>query len=82
MSDKHPDILDQAAAITDFMTERAIAQRRAETAPQAHPKFDGKHCVEAECAVEIPAERLAAGRIRCVDCQSILERAQNSFRRG
>lgn len=81
MSEKLPDILDQASAITEFMTERAIEQRRAEVAPQTHPRFDGTHCVDAECGVEIPAERLAAGRIRCVDCQARLERANAAFRR-
>ena len=40
-------------------------------APQTHPDFDGKHCID--CEVEIPAQRLAWGRVRCTDCESILE---------
>lgn len=82
MSAKHPDILDQANAITEFTTERAIAQRRAMAAPESHPKFDGKHCVEEECGVEIPAERLALGKVRCVDCAALLEQQQSLYRKG
>jgi RNA polymerase-binding transcription factor DksA len=81
MSAKHPDILDQAAAITEFMTERSIAQRRAEAAPERHPDFDGTHCVEAECGAVIPAPRLDAGRIRCVECQSRIERERSVYGR-
>jgi hypothetical protein len=40
-------------------------------APQTHPDFDGVHCVD--CEIEIPAKRLAWGRVRCTDCESILE---------
>jgi hypothetical protein len=40
-------------------------------APQTHPDFDGEHCVD--CGIEIPAKRLAWGRVRCTDCESILE---------
>ena len=40
-------------------------------AAQTHPDFDGVHCVD--CDVEIPAERLAWGRVRCTACQEIIE---------
>lgn len=40
-------------------------------APQTHPDFDGAHCVD--CETEIPAKRLAWGRVRCTDCEAILE---------
>lgn len=73
-TDKSADILDQAAGLTEFITERAVKQRRALAAPETHPDFDGKHCVEEDCGVEIPGERLALGRVRCVDCQSRRER--------
>jgi DNA-directed RNA polymerase subunit RPC12/RpoP len=39
--------------------------------PQTHPDFDGVHCVD--CDVEIPAKRLAWGRVRCTECESRLE---------
>lgn len=53
----------------------ADAQRRAlgKSAPESHPDFDGKHCVEGDCMGEIPPARLAMGKVRCVTCQSLLE---------
>lgn len=73
----NPDPIDQASEITDFMTERAVEEQRRLSAPQTHPLFDGVHCVEEECGEEIPAPRLALGRVRCVSCQ---ERAEKSDR--
>jgi hypothetical protein len=70
---KNPDILDQAAAVTDFLTEHAVDAQRALAAPEQHPRFDGKHCVEDDCGIELPSARLALGRVRCVDCQGRLE---------
>lgn len=41
--------------------------------PEYHPDFDGVHCVE--CFVnELPKERLEQKRIRCVECQTLLEK--------
>lgn len=51
--------------------ELRIAQIERENAPQSHPDFDGKHCIS--CGEAIPSARLAIGKIRCVDCQSIIE---------
>ncbi len=81
MSDKEPDILDQAAAITDFMIEQAVAQQRQFAAPETHPEFDGKHCVEDHCGAEIPKERLDLKKVRCVDCQLLVEKGRGQ-RRG
>ena len=55
---------------------QAEAERRArgKSAPESHPDFDGVHCVEDECGVAIPAGRLNLGKVRCVDCQSLLEK--------
>ena len=54
---------------------QADAERRArgKSAPESHPDFDGIHCVQEECGVEIPAGRLALGKVRCRDCQELLE---------
>ncbi len=54
----------------------ADAQRRAlgKSAPESHPDFDGKHCVEEDCGVVMPPGRLALGRVRCVECQHRLEK--------
>lgn len=52
------------------------ARRRA-VMIETHPDFDGKHCLE--CDEDIPAERLAMGKIRCVRCQGIRERAGKRY---
>lgn len=56
--------------------QRAAAQQRAQDAQrvETHPGFDGEHCVECEEA--IPAQRLRMGKVRCVECQTILERGR------
>jgi RNA polymerase-binding transcription factor DksA len=41
---------------------------------ESHPDFDGEHCID--CEDDIPAERLAMGKIRCVPCQLVLERVR------
>lgn len=51
--------------------ERRLSQIALENAPQSHPDFDGEHCIS--CGDTIPQGRLDIGKIRCVDCQSILE---------
>lgn len=79
MSDKNPDVLDQAAEVTSYLTERAVAEQRAKAAPESHPDFDGSHCVEEECGVLIPGERLALGKVRCVECQSRIEQAARGW---
>jgi RNA polymerase-binding transcription factor DksA len=68
------DLLDHASSISEHF--RAAAERRARQAaqPEYHPAFDGLHCVEEDCGEEIPALRVQAGRVRCVDCQSRIER--------
>lgn len=55
-------------------TCQADAERRArgKSAPETHPDFDGAHCVD--CEEEIPPGRLALKKVRCVECQSLLEK--------
>ena len=65
---QHMQLLEQAE-----ISRRAREMNR----PQTHPDFDGLHCLV--CDVEIPAKRLEAGRIRCVDCQ---EEADEEARRS
>lgn len=54
--------------------QREDARQRVERAlrPEKHPDFDGAHCVD--CEDDIPQGRLALGKIRCVPCQSMLEK--------
>jgi len=53
---------------------RAQAERRAagKSGPEKHPEFDGESCVD--CGIEIPKARLALCKVRCVDCQTLLEK--------
>lgn len=71
---KNPDVLDQAAVVTDFLTTHAVEAARERARPEHHPRFDGTHCVEDDCGIEIPKVRLDLGKVRCVDCQERLER--------
>lgn len=50
----------------------AIARSARALAPQYHPDFDGSTCVE--CADPLPATRLLMGRVRCVICQTHIEK--------
>lgn len=63
---------EQAEALEQNQRDAAIRAATAATAAESHPDFDGKHCVE--CDTEIPAGRLALGKVRCVYCQTIKER--------
>ena len=52
----------------------ALARARGKSAPEHDARFDGAHCVEEDCGVSLPRERLNMGRVRCVDCQALAER--------
>lgn len=47
---------------------RAVAEMNR---PQAHPDFDGTHCVN--CEDDIPHGRLAMGKVYCTACQTELD---------
>lgn len=66
------DNLDQAADMQDAMNNAGIAAAASRVAPERHPLFDGENCIK--CGNEIPAVRLAHGKIRCVTCQTVLEK--------
>ena len=65
------DEADQAAMIQMAENAKALAKVKARLAPEMHPNFDGKHCIE--CGDKIPKLRLEMAKIRCVHCQSALE---------
>lgn len=75
------DILDAASALEHQERQNQIKRAMEATKPQTHPDFDGTHCTALDCGVEIPAGRLALGKIRCVDCQARLDRLGNQYRR-
>lgn len=70
--DNHSDNLDQAAFIQDIINNTGVAKAALQVAPQTHPDFDGKNCVN--CEDSLPKVRLTMGRIRCVACQTLLEK--------
>ncbi len=84
MTERHIDPLDQASANAQDLIEGLVAARRRDAAPQQVPDAEGKYkileCIEEDCGVELPIERLRLGCIRCVDCQERLEK-RNKLRR-
>ena len=65
----HADVADN---FIDLFRSDAEAKARGRSAPEFDAAFDGSHCVE--CEDEIPAPRLALGKVRCVPCQQLRER--------
>lgn len=80
MAERHTDPLDQASAVTEDLVAGAVEARRRAAAPQQEPNERGEYphpyCVEEDCGVELPIERLKLGRVRCVDCQTRIEKRQ------
>jgi RNA polymerase-binding transcription factor DksA len=73
-----PDPNDAASIAEQKFNANGVKAVQDLLKPQKHPDFDGEHCLD--CGVEIPAARLADGRIRCVDCQSLLEVKSKQYR--
>jgi RNA polymerase-binding transcription factor DksA len=63
---------EHAAWLDEMARASGEAAARKANAPQTHPDFDGEHCVE--CGDDMPRERLAIFKVRCVLCQTRLER--------
>jgi len=74
------DHLDHAQQITEQLRSAAEAAARLAAQPERDPRFDGSHCVEDDCGKLLPQVRIDAGRIRCVDCQNLIEQKRR-FRR-
>ena len=74
------DPVDIATENVENWLAAAEQEARGKSAPEQDARFDGKHCVEEDCSVDIPPARLALGRVRCVDCQTIHEK-RNTLKR-
>lgn len=70
------DTIDDAQAYNELHQEVSLKNQALKNLPETHPDFDGEHCVEAHCGVRIPNGRLALRKVRCVDCQELLEKRQ------
>lgn len=71
------DLNEKALEFAEKSIAEGVEKRLAEMQkPQfCHPKFsewDGKNCFD--CGDEVNSTRLALGRVRCVDCQTIAEK--------
>lgn len=66
------DHVDIATEVVEVCLADAEARARGKSAPESDPEFDGFHCVD--CGEEIPRLRLQMHRVRCVECQTFLER--------
>ena len=64
--------LEMAEAREQMQRDRALYEAQQRAAPETHPDFDGKHCIE--CDVEIHPGRLALKKVRCIDCQEATEK--------
>lgn len=78
MNNKHADPLDQASENELASTEMYVAQARERNKPEQVKNEDGTwpetECID--CGVEIPKGRLELGKVRCIDCQEIIEKRQ------
>ena len=66
------DIADAADASIERHLAESLRKQIGKSAAEWHPDFDGQHCIE--CNDDIAPARLALQRIRCYDCQTLLER--------
>lgn len=68
---------DIASALERGFIAHALNKHKEKVAAESHPDFDGETCLD--CGADIPKLRLEMGRIRCVDCQTELEKRNKMF---
>lgn len=73
---KHADPVDIASDLELLHNEQLVAFARNANKPEQEKNPDGTwdemEC--RDCGEDIPLARLEMGKVRCVDCQSILEK--------
>jgi RNA polymerase-binding transcription factor DksA len=69
--------IDQGSETAELFLDANLKAQLGKSNPEVDPRFDGKHCVEEGCEAEIPHARIQLGKVRCIDCQSELERRGN-----
>ena len=87
MIEKSADEFDVASQLADQANEQARLRMAAAEALRIRRTqiaindgdFDGIHCVEPDCGVELPATRVANHCMRCTACETRLEK-QNKLR--
>lgn len=68
------DEVDLANLMERNFINAALQRNKEKLVPETHPDFDGESCIL--CGDEIPKERLSLGKIRCIYCQTKLEKQQ------
>ncbi len=71
------DVFDAATDKEMADRETAISAIRSKAGPEFHEDFESPFCLD--CDGEIPEARLALGKIRCVGCQTAVEK-QNKLK--
>lgn len=71
------DEIDDAQLYNELHQAVSLANQLAKGGPEHDDRFDGTHCVA--CGGIMPPERLEAQRVRCFDCQSIVEYKAKQF---
>lgn len=71
MADLSEREIEHAEWLTDRMRDEGLYQVRKALEPESDPDFESPWCIG--CGNEIPPERLALKRIRCVHCQRVKE---------
>lgn len=61
------------------LQDNALAEVRARAEEAIPPDWDCIHCYE--CGNDIPKQRAALGKFRCIDCQETHERGSKLYRR-
>ena len=65
------DIIDTANAFAARLNDDALDRARGKSEPESHPDFNGLNCVD--CGDDILPARLLLNKVRCLDCQEVLE---------
>lgn len=77
------DILDQAATLTQTLTNAYVSNVRDAARPEQQQNADGSWPkTDCECGEPIPEGRLKLGKIRCIECQKDAEHERHSRARS
>lgn len=80
--DKHADPLDKASEIAQMYADQGLDKVKRKVQHEQQQNEDGTWPITEcmDCGVDIPEQRLAWGRVRCVECQENKERRERGFR--
>lgn len=79
-AERFADPIDAGSKTAEEFTADRIEVARRLAGPESHPDFEAPYCLD--CGTEIPEQRLALGKIRCVHCQQLKENQSRMFRKA